>query len=46
MASVDWFNLINAAGADTINATYGPNWQRPTLLQLGRYVKLGGQVDF
>ena len=26
--------------------TYGPAWQRPTLVQLARYVKVGVQFDF
>jgi hypothetical protein len=46
MANVDVFNVFNAAGTTTLNTTYGPNWQRPLLLQLGRFVKLSGQFDF
>jgi len=44
--NLDVFNLLNSAGIATINPTYGPNWQRPTLIQLGRYAKVGLQVDF
>jgi hypothetical protein len=46
MANLDIFNVFNTTGINTINTTYGPSWQRPTLLQLGRYVKLSGQFDF
>jgi hypothetical protein len=37
---------MNGTGISTINTTFGPNWQRPTLLQLGRYAKLSAQIDF
>jgi hypothetical protein len=47
MGNVDIFNLFNAgSGIDSWNTTYGPDWQKPMLLQLGRYVKFGGQFDF
>lgn len=26
--------------------TYGPAWQRPTLLQGARFLKISGQLDF
>ena len=45
-ANLDLYNLLNSSGIATVNATYGPNWQRPTLVQLARYVKFGVQVDF
>lgn len=44
--NVDLYNLVNNAGIATLNTTYGPNWQRPTLIQLGRYAKFGVQFDF
>jgi hypothetical protein len=44
--NLDLYNLLNSTGISTVNTTYGPNWQRPTLLQLARYVKLGVQIDF
>jgi hypothetical protein len=44
--NLDLFNLFNATGVVTLNTTYGPNWQRPTLLQGARFVKFSGQVDF
>jgi hypothetical protein len=28
------------------NNTFGPAWQRPTVVQLGRLVKFGMQIDF
>jgi hypothetical protein len=44
--NLDMHNLMNWTGISTINTTFGPNWQRPTLLQLGRYAKLSAQIDF
>ena len=44
--NLDLYNLLNSAGIATVNATYGPAWQRPTLVQLARYVKIGVQIDF
>jgi hypothetical protein len=29
-----------------LNNTYGAQWQRPTVLQQGRYIKLSAQFDF
>jgi hypothetical protein len=46
MANFDIFNLLNVNSPETVVATYGPNWLRPTQLQQGRYVKLSGQFDF
>lgn len=47
MGNLDIFNLFNTGtGIDSWNTTYGPDWQKPRLLQLGRFVKLGGQFDF
>jgi hypothetical protein len=45
-ANLDLFNLFNGTGITTVNPTYGAQWQRPTLLQQGRYVQFSGQVDF
>jgi hypothetical protein len=45
-ANLDIYNLLNSSGIATVNLTYGPNWQRPTLVQLARYVKISFQVDF
>ena len=44
--NVDVFNLFNLTGISTLNTTFGPNWQRPTLLQGARFVKLSVQLDF
>jgi hypothetical protein len=46
MGNMDVFNIFNQTGINTINTTFGPSWQRPTLLQQGRYVKLSAQFDF
>jgi hypothetical protein len=44
--NLDLYNLMNWASISTINTTYGPNWQQPTLVQLPRYVQLSAQIDF
>ena len=46
MGNLDIFNLMNWASISTLNTTFGPNWQLPTLVQLGRYVQLSAQIDF
>jgi hypothetical protein len=46
MANFDISNVLNASAATGYNNTYGPNWQNPTAIQLGRFVKLGAQIDF
>jgi hypothetical protein len=46
MGNIDFFNLFNGTGITTMNGTYGSQWQRPTLLQQGRYLKFSGQLDF
>jgi hypothetical protein len=46
VGNIDFFNLFNGTGVTTVNTTYGSQWQRPTLLQQGRYFKFSGQVDF
>jgi hypothetical protein len=46
VANVDVFNLLNVNSAETVVTTYGPNWQRPTQLQQGRYLKLSGLLEF
>jgi hypothetical protein len=46
MGNVDLANVLNAASATAYNNTYGPNWQNPTAIQLGRFVKFGAQLDF
>jgi hypothetical protein len=46
MGNVDVANVLNASAATSYNNTYGPNWQNPTNIQLGRFVKFGAQIDF
>jgi hypothetical protein len=46
LANLDVFNLLNLAGIDAINNSYGPNWLRPTRIQGTRYVKFSAQFDF
>ena len=44
--NLDVFNIFNATSIVTLNTTYGPAWQRPTLLQGARFLKISGQLDF
>jgi hypothetical protein len=46
MGNLDIFNIFNSTGVVGINNTFGPNWQRPTLLQGARFVKISAQFDF
>jgi hypothetical protein len=46
MGNLDVFNIFNSTGIVGLNNTYGPNWQRPTLLQGARFIKISGQFDF
>ncbi len=42
----DVYNALNASPVITVNTTYGPNWQRPTQVLVGRFLKVGAQFDF
>ena len=44
--NLDVFNIFNSTSIVTLNTTYGPNWQRPTLLQGARFMKISAQIDF
>jgi hypothetical protein len=46
MGSIDFFNLFNSAGITSLNNNFGAQWQRPSVLQQGRYIKLTTQFDF
>jgi hypothetical protein len=46
MGNLDVFNIFNSTGIVGLNNTFGPNWQRPTLLQGARFVKISAQFDF
>jgi hypothetical protein len=43
---VDLLNVFNASPVLVLNNTYGPAWQRPLRVLVGRMVKVGMQVDF
>jgi carboxypeptidase family protein len=45
-ANLDISNLMNSSTATAANNTFGPNWLRPTLIQKGRWAKIGFQLDF
>lgn len=42
----DLYNLFNGNPVIAQNNTFGPAWQRPTVIQLGRLAKFGVQVNF
>jgi hypothetical protein len=42
----DVYNAMNASPVISVNTTYGPNWLKPTQILVGRFVKLGAQLDF
>jgi hypothetical protein len=46
MANLDFFNLFNANPPINLITTYGPAWQRPAPILLGRVIKIGGQLEF
>jgi hypothetical protein len=43
---IDLFNLFNSSGIQTINNTYGPQWQTPTGTLSPRLLKVAAQLDF
>jgi hypothetical protein len=43
---VDILNVLNASPVIVQNDTYGPAWQRPLTILVGRMVQVGMQVDF
>ena len=45
-ANVDIFNVMNANAVVRQNNTYGAAWQRPQFIMLGRFLKLGAQLNF
>ena len=46
LASVDVENLLNSSAAQSLNLTYGPSWQMPTVLMGPRFFRVGTQLDF
>jgi hypothetical protein len=42
----DLYNLFNGNPVIALNNTYGANWQRPTVVQVGRLAKFGVQLNF
>ena len=44
--TLDVFNLFNASGVQDMIFTYGPSWQRPLLIQQGRFLKFTTLIDF
>jgi len=45
-AQIDAYNLLNVAPVLTLNTTYGPRWQQPNAVLVGRMVKFGMQFNF
>jgi carboxypeptidase family protein len=46
LAAFDLYNLFNGNPVIAQNNTFGPAWQRPTVIQLGRLAKFGLQLNF
>ena len=44
--NLDISNVFNGSAVTAQNNTYGSNWMVPSAIQFGRFVKLGGQLDF
>jgi hypothetical protein len=44
--NLDIANVLNGSAASAYNNNYGPQWQNPTSIQLGRFYKVGAQLDF
>jgi hypothetical protein len=44
--TVDVYNLLNASPVLSLNNTFGPSWQIPTVTLPARFVKFGGKIDF
>jgi hypothetical protein len=42
----DFYNLLNVGPALNQNNTYGAAWLTPTVIPVGRMVKIGAQLDF
>jgi hypothetical protein len=42
----DLYNLFNASPALSVQTRFGPAWQQPTQILIGRLAKFGVQVDF
>jgi hypothetical protein len=45
-AQVDLYNLLNGNPVILQNNTYGAFWQQPTVVQVGRLLKFGVQLNF
>jgi hypothetical protein len=43
---IDFYNVLNASAATTINQTYGSSWLRPQAIMNARYLRFGAQLDF
>jgi hypothetical protein len=46
LPAFDLYNLFNGNPVIAQNNTFGPAWQRPTVIQLGRLAKFGVQINF
>jgi hypothetical protein len=46
VGNVELFNVLNGSAALVVNNTFGPNWQKPQSILLGRMLKFGIQADF
>ena len=44
--SLDIYNFFNGSAAQTVNTTFGPDWQKPTQILGPRLFKVSGQIEF
>jgi hypothetical protein len=44
--NADVYNALNVSPIIAYNNSYGPNWLGPTQILAGRFLKVGGQLDF
>ena len=46
MVALDIFNLLNSNTPDVYQQNYGPTWQNPLSITVGRFFKISAQFDF
>jgi hypothetical protein len=43
---MDVYNLLNSSSVVRLNTTYGPQWQVPQGVLLGRFARVGAKLTF
>jgi len=46
VTSLDIYNLFNGSSPQTVNTTFGSDWQKPTQILGPRLFKVSGQIEF